>query len=204
MSARERIAERAFDVMLYAYPREFRARHAREMRQLFHDRRRFGEEGGARFWTEMLMDVARSAPALRWEAHRIVDRPHHYFREGTMRSMAILTVLVGVIQIANAMAEALAGRSQLGDGYSLMGVALGVLAAVLLVAAGVALLRRGSGAATWARIAAVACVAVVVLIRVVQPWMSGFSTLLGIGFPIALLLFLFVTKRGKPSMPLST
>jgi hypothetical protein len=201
MSVRERLAERVFDALLRAYPADFRAQYAKEMTQLFRDQRRIDVRAGISFWAETIWDVARSAPALRAEALRAGSKRGNQPLEGTMRPMAILAMLVGVIQVVNAAIEGWAGRSQIGSEYSLAGVALGLVAAALLVAAGVALLRRGWDAVTWARVAAVACLMVVALIRLVQPWMSVFGMLLGIGFPVALLLFLYLARRGGPSMP---
>ncbi|HEV7994331.1 MAG TPA: hypothetical protein VGP25_21080 [Gemmatimonadaceae bacterium] len=199
MSAREDAAERAFRALLRAYPPDFRAGYAREMVQLFRDRRRVGHEAGMRFWMEIVLDAARSAPALRIERLRATGRRGNQLTEGTMRPIAILAVLVGVVQVANAMLEWSAGRSQSGDGYSVAGVALGLVAAALLVGAGIAMLRRGRDAAALARVAAVGCLVMVVLIRFVQPWMSIFGLLLGIGFPIALLVFLFLTRSSGPA-----
>jgi hypothetical protein len=76
-----------------------------------------------------------------------------------------------------------------------------VVAGTLLVAAGVAMLRRAPGAVPWARVAAITCLTVVVLIRLVHGWMSIFGTLLGIVFPIALLFYLWWTRRRRPSAP---
>ena len=119
-----------------------------------------------------------------------------------MKPMAILAMVIGAIQGVNALIETRAGTAQPGD-YSLLGVTLGFVAAALLVAAGGVLLRGGRGALAWARVAAVACLAMVVLIRLVQPWMSIFGTLLGVGFPIALLLFLQLTRGRGSSTPMA-
>jgi hypothetical protein len=203
MSARDRIAERVFAMLLRGYPVHFRTEYGREMTQLFRDQRRMDDAAGARFWAETVRDVAASAWALRVDALRAARKPQRHAMEVTMRLMAILAVLVGLIQVVNAMIEAMAGRSQSGDAYSLVGVALGLVAAAILVAAGVAMLRRGSDAAVWARVAAVVCIAAVVLIRIIQPWMSIFGTLLGVGFPIALLVFLSVRRRSGPPGPMT-
>jgi hypothetical protein len=65
-----------------------------------------------------------------------------------------------------------------------------MVAGVLLLTSGVALLRRTPGAPEWARGAAIACLAVFALIGLVPGRLSIFSMMLGIGFAIALLLFL--------------
>ena len=200
MTRRAQIAERVFAALLRAYPAGFRAEYAREMTQLFRDRRRLDRAGGVSFWIETVWDVARSAATMRTEAR---DRMNPHITEGTMRPMAILAVLIGVFQLVNATVEWSAGRASVGNEYSMASVALGVIAAVLLVSAGVAMLRRRSDAATWVRIAAVACLVLIVLIRIVHPWMSVFATLLGIGFPIALLIFLYVNRHGGRSGPMT-
>jgi Ca2+/Na+ antiporter len=73
-------------------------------------------------------------------------------------------------------------------------VTLGVVAGVLLIASGVVLASRSPKAQALPLVAAIACLAVFLLI----PRMSIFSKMLGIGFPIALLLFLRL-GRGQPT-----
>jgi hypothetical protein len=169
------------------------------MTQLFRDRRRFDGTSSVRFWAETVWDVARTAPALRVEALRAPLLVNTQSREEVMKPMAILMVLVGLIQVVNAWLEARAGISNAGSAYSFTGVGLGVGAAMLLIVAGIALFRRGWGAAGWATAAAIGCVALVLSIRFIAPWMSVFASLLGIGVPIVLLIFLFVARRSGPS-----
>jgi hypothetical protein len=119
-----------------------------------------------------------------------------------MRPMAILSMLIGGVQIVNALVEARAGLAASG-GYSLLGVALGVLAAILIVAAGAALFARGRDAVWLALSAAAGCAALVTVTLLVQPWMSMFGVLLGIAFPIVLAVFLFVTRAQNKSRPRS-
>jgi hypothetical protein len=118
-----------------------------------------------------------------------------------MRTMAMLAVLIGAAEAANALAEGWAGGIANGSGFWLAGVILTMVAGALLLVAGIAMLRRAPGAVPWARAAAITCLAVVVLVRLVQGWMSIFATLLGIVFPIALLLFLRWTRGRGPSAP---
>ena len=183
-------AERTYQLLLRAYPAGFRAAYAREMTLLFRDQRREPDARGVRFWAELLWDVARSAPALRVEALRARWDRDIQPEEGTMKPMAILAVLIGAFEALNSLVEAWAGGVVNGDGYSLMWGILGAVAGALLLASGIALLRRATGAAAWARGAAVTCLAVFVFIDLVHPRMSILATVLGIGFPIALLLFL--------------
>src|SRR3712207_8562016 len=50
-------------------------------------------------------------------------------------------------------------------------------------------LRRARGAVAWARGAAVTCLAAFVFVGLVAPRLSVVAMMLGIGFPIALLIF---------------
>ena len=77
-----------------------------------------------------------------------------------------------------------------------------VVAGVLLLVAGIALLRGSARAAELAPGAAVTCLVMFVLVGLVRPQMSTFTTLLGIGFPIAL-LFLRVTRGQDPIRPVT-
>ena len=199
MSARATLAERVYGVLLRAYPASFRAAFGREMAIAFRDRSRARDVTRARFWFEIVSDLVRTAPELRLEAlrARTANLP---FPEGRMRPMAIVSMLVGGVQIVNALVEARAGLATPG-GYSLLGVTLGTLAAILLVGAGAALFARGRDAA-WLALSAVAgCAALVIVTLLVQPWMSMFGVLLGIGFPIALVVFLFATRGQNESTP---
>jgi hypothetical protein len=111
-------------------------------------------------------------------------------------------MLIGALEAVGALVEGWAGGFvATGNGYWLAGVVLTVVAGGMLLAAGIAMLRRTPGAAAWARGAAITCLAVVVLIRLVQPWMGIFWMLLGIAFPIALLIFLRWTRGRGPSAP---
>ena len=202
MSTRASVSERVYVMLMLAYPRSFRAAFGREMAIVFRDRLRARDVTRARFWLEIVSDLARTAPELRLEALRARRTDNVPFLEGTMRPMAIVSMLVGGVQIVNALVEARAGFASPG-GYSLLGVTLGMLAAILLVAAGAALFARGRDAA-WLALSAVAgCAALVIVTLLVQPWMSIFGVLLGVGFPISLVAFLFVTRGQNQSTPRS-
>ena len=90
-----RAAERVYRLLLRAYPAGFRAEYGREMVLVFRDRRRDESARGIRFWSEMIWDVARSAPALRLDAFRIRWEEDIQTGEEKMRTMAILAVLIG-------------------------------------------------------------------------------------------------------------
>ncbi|MEO5816802.1 MAG: hypothetical protein ABIT20_16125 [Gemmatimonadaceae bacterium] len=192
-------AERVFTLLLRAYPAQFRAAYGREMMVLFRDQRRAGERG-ARFWAECSWDVARSAPALRMESWQSWWQRSTHSTEGVVMrmTMAILSILIGAFELVNGLVEGRAAAATGLDGASIIVVALVVIAGVLLLAAGVAEATRSTRAPTLALGAAVTCLAVFVLIGLVLPRMSILSMMLGIGFPIVLLLFLRF-GRGQPA-----
>jgi hypothetical protein len=147
----------------------------------------------------MIWDVARSAPEQRMQAPRETSGPHFNIKEGIMKTMAILAILVGALEVVNSLAEAWAGGVVPHGGASLAGGTIGALAGALIVASAVALLRRAPRAVAFAQGAAMSCLAVFVCIAVVRPMFSGLATLLGIGFPVAMLVFLFSTRgRSAP------
>jgi hypothetical protein len=194
-------ADRAYRLLLRAYPREFRTRYAREMAMVFRDRAREAGANGVGFWVAMLLDVARSAPRLRLEMSRARRRGNIHIKEDKMKTMAILAMLIGAMEAVNSMAEAWAGGFVPHGGYSLAGGTIGAVAGALLVASAIALLRRTPGSAALAQGAAITCLAVFVAIALFRPIFSILATMLGIGFPIALLLFLRFTRRREPSEP---
>lgn len=187
MSAEERV----YRLLLHAYPREFRAEYGREMVLVFRDRRRSEGARGFRFWAETAWDVARSAPALRLEASRTRRAGDTRTEEGEMMAMAILAILVGALELAGGLGEAVVGGMVDRQPYPLVGGTMGAVAGALLLAAGIALLRRSPGAAALARGAALTCIPVYVFIGFVKPLMGVFALLLGLGFPLLLLLYLY-------------
>lgn len=113
-----------------------------------------------------------------------------------MRVMAILTMLVGGIEFVNSLIEASYGINT-GMGWSLGAGLDGAISGWLLVAAGVAMLRRSPKVFTWTLVAALYCLATFGLVLAIQPIFSIFASMLGIGFPIILLVFLFLRGRGS-------
>jgi hypothetical protein len=209
-------AERVYALLLRAYPAAFRAAYGREMRQLFRDQlkhQRSRARTGIGFWTALLWDVARSAPALRLDALRARFRgwldgrehggAHLHWKRGTMgsrRPVAILALLGGAFEILNAGADVRAGwGTYRGSGW-VVALMLSVAMGALLAAAGVALLRPRSGTTRWVRGGAVASLALAVGIQLVFPYMSIFSRLLAVGIPLALLFVARRPTRG-PSVP---
>src|SRR5256885_1938114 len=122
-------AERIYRLLLRAYPPEFRAEYGREMVLLFRDQCRESDVRSLGFWARVLGDVARSAPSLRAEAWRENTRT----MEMIMKLASILTVLLGVFGIVNAVVEWAAGSKGAIDGRYVLAVVLGLFASALLL-----------------------------------------------------------------------
>ena len=190
MSARR--AERAYALLLRAYPAGFRAAYGREMALAF--RAMMRERGAATpsLWLETIADVARTAPILRAEAMRAYRTTTSRTEDGSMKTMGVLAVLIGLLQAVNAFAELSAGGTA---GWPGLVVAMAIVLSVLLLVAGVALLADASSAPVLAQIAAVSWLALVVIVRTVHPWMSILSTLLAVVFPLALLVYVWTRRK---------
>ena len=118
-----------------------------------------------------------------------------------MRTIAILSILIGVLEMMNAIAE-VSASTPTHDAHWLSAIAMVVGAGMLLVVTGIALLRRFARSIDFARVASVACLAVFVGARALHPWMSILAQLLGICFPAALLCFVVWPRDRTPSGPL--
>src|SRR5436190_24273011 len=152
-------AERIYQLLLRAYPPEFRAKYGREMMLLFRDQCRENDVRTLGFWVRVFWDIVRSSPALRAEATRTV--------EVIMKLAAILTVLLGAFGILGAMNEW--GAASQHAGAYLLAIVLGVAASLLLLGAGVAILLQKRQAARFALVASLVCF---VVARLAFPWMS--------------------------------
>ena len=64
----------AYRFLLRAYPGPVVREHGEEMVQIVRDRRALGGDPWWRLWPWVLADIARSAPAMRWEALMIAHR----------------------------------------------------------------------------------------------------------------------------------
>lgn len=192
-------AERIYRLLLRAYPPDFRAEYGREMALLFRDQCQQSDVRTIGFWVAVICDVARSAPALRVEAWRASARANSRIMEVIMKLAAMLTLLLGgVIGILNAVVEWVAASKQTISGTHEVSLVLGVLASALLLAAGVAVLNRTPRGWQTARLAVLASLVVIVAARLLHPWMSVFSQLVGIGLPVALLIALYWPRRASP------
>src|SRR5258707_12865221 len=94
-------AERLYRLWLRASPPEFRAEYGGEMVLLFRDQCRESDVRTVGFWAAVTWDIARSAPALRVEAWRENTRTMVVI----MKLAAMLTVLVGVLGVLNAVVD---------------------------------------------------------------------------------------------------
>lgn len=186
-------ADRCYRALLRAYPPEFRAQFEREMMLTFRQCRRDAAERAAWFWVELFWDVARSAPALRLEGMRARWSVDLHITEGAMKAMAILATLVGALEVVNSLIEGVAGWPHRDAAWT-SSVVLGVLGGVVLMLAGIAMLR--GRAASRALVLGATCLLAYALIAIIAPVMSGLGMLLGIGFPILLMAFLF-WQRGR-------
>src|SRR5258705_8443709 len=186
-------AERFYRLLLRASPPDFRAEYGGEMVLLFRDQCRESDVRTVGFWARVLWDVARSAPALRAEAWRENTRT----MEVIMKLAAMLTVLVGVLGVLNAGVEWGAAFTGTISGMHTLSLVLAVCASALLLTAGAAILLRRPQAA---RLALLASVVLFVAARLLHPWMSPFSLIVGIGFPFAFLISLYRPCNGNPSL----
>jgi O-antigen/teichoic acid export membrane protein len=186
-------AEQIYRLLLRAYPPDFRAEYGREMVLLFRDQCRESDVRTIGFWAAVIWDVARSAPALRVEAWRENTKPI----EVIMKLAAILTVLIGLLGIVNAVVEWSAGGN--GSSAHALALLLAVFASILLLAAGAAILRPSPRGRQAARLAVLASLVLIVAARLLHPWMSILAQLVGIGMPVVLLIALYWPRRSSPA-----
>jgi O-antigen/teichoic acid export membrane protein len=187
------IAERIYRLLLRAYPSAFRAQYGREMVLLFRDQCQESDGRTLGFWMSIICDVARSAPALRLEAWR----ENTQRMEVVMKLAAILTVLIGLLGIMNAVVEWSAGGN--GSTVHVLALVLAVFASMLLLAAGAAILRSSPRGRQAARLAVLASLVLIVASRLLHPWMGIFAQFVGIGMPVALLIALYWPRRASPA-----
>ena len=116
-----------------------------------------------------------------------------------MKLAAMLTLLLGgVIGILNVALEWVAAAKQTISGTHEFSMVLGVVASALLLAAGVVMLSRTPRGWQAARLAVLASLVMIVAARLLHPWMSILSQLVGIGLPVALLIALYWPRRASP------
>ena len=184
-------AERTFRLLLRAYPADFRTAYAREMTLVFRAQLRDARQGTAFLWADTLLDIARSAPALRLEALRMRrGRLIHTGEDTLMKmTMGILAVMAGALEAMNALQEVWGSGIVNHDTRALLAGTMAIVSGALLISAGAALLRRSPNANSLAQGAAVTCVGVFAFLGAFVPLLSRFAIILGIGFPLALFAF---------------
>lgn len=107
-----------------------------------------------------------------------------------MRVLGVFAVLVGGLELLNTVVASGAVSRGGGSGTgALLAFAAGLVSAMLLVAGG-ALLVRKQAAIGFARLAALACLLVFAFLAAMRPGFSMASMLLGIVFPLVMLLAL--------------
>jgi hypothetical protein len=188
-----------FRMLLRAYPEDFRAAYGHEMMTVIADMQRDTRTSVPRLWSEMTLDMIRTAMTLRLESLARRDEGQLQHPEVMMIIMAILAIAVGAIEAANSMQEVWV-RGALNSGWALAGGIIATGAGILLLIAGIGLLRRPK-ALTLPNVSAVACLAVFILVGVLKPQMSIFATILGIGFPLLMLSFVYWSTRRSLSGP---
>ena len=192
-------AERVYRLLLRAYPRSFRSEYGGEMMLLFRDEYRSRNAAGLGFWTTMVCDVARSATSMWLDVLSARAKDYTRIVEVIMKLAGILAVLLGVFGVVSALAEAVAGMRATPSGAYVLAVSLGVIAAALLLTAGAALLRSPVSGQHTATITLLASLVIVLIARLLHPWMGMLALIVGIGSPIALLAALYWPNRRSPS-----
>jgi hypothetical protein len=192
-------AERVYRLLLRAYPREFRSEYGGEMMLLFRDDYRRRQAADLGFWVSTVCDVARSAPSMWVEV--LCTRAKDYTRivEVIMKLAGILAVLLGVYGVVSTLAEAVAGMRGTPSGAYVLAVSLGVIAAALLFTAGASLLRSPASGRHTATITLLASLVIVLIARLLHPWMGMLALIVGIGSPILLLAAVHWPSGRDPS-----
>lgn len=182
--------ERTYRAMLRVYPRPFLDAYESEMLVAFRDRRRESLDGRAP-WLALLADLTRSAPVA-WR-----DHINLHTQGAAMKAMAVLATMVGVYETFNTIVELTLGGAGGRRGIALLGLAFAVAAGIGLAAAGVALIRRGRSAATFATGASVACFTLFGVAAVTRAGLSGMASLAGLAFPLLLIGALMFTGSSR-------
>ena len=92
------LSKQLFQLMLRAYPREFRLEYGSDMAQLFRDCYRDIHSKGLisaiAFWRRMILDVIRTAPLERWEALGRRHKSMKNLKSNVIGLVACVAVLV--------------------------------------------------------------------------------------------------------------
>ncbi|MEP6619761.1 MAG: hypothetical protein ABJE47_10605 [bacterium] len=188
--------ERVYRVLLRAYPARFRQEYEHELMLVFREQRRDGGTSDRWYWTALLIDLMCSI-AREWHEEVTSNSPSGIAH---LRKFGLAAVLVAAFEVLNTAAEVQAGGFAGRDVLSQAGIVVTMLTMTALLVSGIGLVRGRRAAAPSAGIAAAGCIASFAFIGVVRPMLSVLAMLAGIGFPVALLLWLLV-NRGRGASP---
>jgi hypothetical protein len=95
-----KVSQKTFQLMLWAYPRDFRREYGFLMTQVFRDCRRAeirsrGSLGLVRLWLHTFFDVARSAPRERWDHFRKDNSIMSKLGKGIAALLVCLAIVIG-------------------------------------------------------------------------------------------------------------
>lgn len=97
------LSNQLFQLMLLAYPREFRLEYGPEMTQLFRDCYRDIQADGLMsalvFWRCMILDVLRTAPLERWEALERRCETMKNVKTDVLGLLACLAIIAGALLV---------------------------------------------------------------------------------------------------------
>lgn len=178
-----------YRLVLRAYPPAFRGSFGREMLLVYHAQRRDGVVD-TRFWLACIVDAVATAPRL-W-----MDELHDDFlaTERALKTMGTLSVIAGLLETANSLVEFRASAFGERDSLSQAVLVFLIATGVLLAIAGLALLFRGHAGRRLGWIGAVTCLGTFSLMLATRPMMSIAATGLGIAFPLALCILLYLKR----------
>lgn len=184
-----RAREWMYRLVIQLYPPAFRATFEREMVLVYRDQQRDGLVN-ARFWLSLAAEVIGTAPRLWLE--ELYDGLLK--TETTVKIIASFAILIGALETVNSLVESRASAFESGDPLAQGMLVLAIAAGVLLTIAGLALLFRGESARKLGWIGALGCLGTFALMAATRPMMSGAATLLGLGFPAAMMAVLYVRR----------
>jgi hypothetical protein len=181
--------EWSYRLVLWAYPPAFRESFGREMLMVHRAQRRDGIVD-ARYWLACIADAIGAAPGL-W-VEELADSVRA--TGGTMRTMGVVSMIAGFLETVNSLVEIHASAFGQRDPLSQAVLMLVIATGVLLTVAGLAFFVRGHAARRLGWIGAVACLGTFSLMVATRPMLSLAATGLGIAVPLALWIFLYVSR----------